>query len=464
MIGKDLDFEEMLRKRTNPNIKDFKMDKKKSLFINPVVPEINRSNGELYIYSLTVGHLWIIESVKLVGYGDFIKDLILFAKEYNTNLLEWNIGQPEEVKLSQLLSKHNMVFERKIVSGINIMEYKEELELLKEKNHPYHTLSRIFHMVKTNSLPEDLLDFSNNLEDELKEKSSIINAIYLALKAAGAVENEEEIIPPQSVIDILKEFSPCMVEKKEMKYYAKVGIENNYFERLPELFSMNWDWLADNEKVIVSKLLYSFKIIKELTYSLFAINGVLAAASTRILFDNYWQSKYLIENNEIQQYKEFALDRMRLHILKRIGKEDVEDIGILMLASNNDLLDPIPIHGDYFKKSAREYAIQLNLKDDYDKYYEYNSEFIHASLTAILSSLMVECANPEHLNHLTISPSSSRYIDAIPHIFDIINAHISLVNDYLGDEILENVELEDYFFKERKSFLVHMESIQNKME
>ncbi|MGO4887990.1 hypothetical protein ACJ2A9_09545 [Anaerobacillus sp. MEB173] len=172
----------------------------------------------------------------------------------------------------------------------------------------------------------------------------------------------------------------------------------------------------------------------------------------------------MIENNEIQQYKEFALDRMRLHILKRTGKEDVEDIGILLLASNNDLLDPIPIHGDYYKKSPREYAIQLNLKDDYDKYYEYNSEFIHASLTAILSSLMVECANPEHLNHLTVSPSSSRYIDAIPHIFGIINAHISLVNDYLGEEILENVELENYFFKERKSFLVHMESMQNKME
>ncbi|MCY8921143.1 DUF5677 domain-containing protein [Bacillus atrophaeus] len=462
MTDRDLEFEEMLRKRTNPNIKDFKFDKKKSLFINPVVPEAKSSAGELYIYSLTVGHLWIIEEVKSLGFGDFIKDLILFAKRNKSDLLEWNISQSEEIELNQLLSKYNTTFERKIVSGMNIMKYKEELELLKEKNHPYHTLSRIFHMVKSNLLPEDILEYSNKLEDELEEKSSIINAIYLGFKAAGAVE--EEVILPKSVIDILKEFSPCMVEKKELKYYAKVGVENNYFERLPKLFSMNWDWLADNEKVIISKLLYSFKIIKELNYSLFAINGVLAAASTRILFDNYWQSKYLIENNEIQQYKEFALDRMRLHILKRTGKEDVEDIGILMLASNNDLLDPIPIHGDYFKKSARDYAIQLNLKDDYDKYYEYNSEFIHASLTAILSSLMVECANPEHLNHLTVSPSSSRYIDAIPHIFDIINAHISLVNDYLGEEILENVKLEDYFFKERESFLLYMESMQNEAE
>ncbi|MGO4887991.1 hypothetical protein ACJ2A9_09550 [Anaerobacillus sp. MEB173] len=223
MTDKDLEFEEMLRKRIYPDIKDFKMYKKKSLFINPVVPEVNRSNGELYIYSLTVGHLWIIESVKSVGFGDFINDLILFAKENNSNLLEWNISKSDEIKFNQLLSKHNMVFERKIVSGINVMKYKEELDLLKEKNHPYHTFSRIFYFIKTNSLPEDILGFSNNLEDELKEKGSIINAIYLGLKAAGVVEDEEEIMPPQSVIDILKEFSPCMVEKKEMKYYAKVG-------------------------------------------------------------------------------------------------------------------------------------------------------------------------------------------------------------------------------------------------
>ncbi|ETB70573.1 hypothetical protein A943_14365 [Bacillus sp. CPSM8] len=83
----------MLRKRTNPNIKDFKFDKKKSLFINPVVPEAKSSAGELYIYSLTVGHLWIIKEVKSLGFGDFIKDLILFAKR--NKVTYWFPGHKE---------------------------------------------------------------------------------------------------------------------------------------------------------------------------------------------------------------------------------------------------------------------------------------------------------------------------------------------------------------------------------
>ncbi|WP_144475933.1 hypothetical protein [Cytobacillus oceanisediminis] len=457
----DKKFEEMLKMRINPDIKDFKMDKKKSLFINPSIPHTNKSYGELYVYSLTIGHLWIIELIKIHGYGEFIKDLIWFAKTNGTNLIEWTITEIEEEEINKLLSKYSLKFDRKIVRGINVLDYENELNLLKEKNHPYHALVRVFHMLKSDLLPENFLDFSGNIEEELREKSPVINAIYLGLNAAGGLD-EEETFPTEEVMDILSEFSPCMVKEREMKYYPKTGIENNYFEDLPILFSRNWDLFGDEESVIISKLLYSFRIIKELTYSLFAVNGILASTSIRILFDNYWQTKYLIENNEVQDYKEFALDRMRLHILKRTGKEDVEDIGIIMLASKNNLLDPIPIHGDYFKKSAREYAIQLNLKEEYDKYYEYNSEFIHASLTAVLSGLMVECTNPEHLSHLTIDPSSSRYINAIPHMFEIINSHISLVNDYLGDNTLENVQLEDYFFTDRKSFLDHMETVYEK--
>lgn len=457
MSNSDMKFEEMIKMRINPNIKDFKMDKKQSLFINPAMPQTNKSSEGMYVYRLTIGHLWIVELIKEQGYGEFLKELVLFSKANSTNLLEWTISEKEEEEINNLLSKYNTKFERKIVPGINVLAYENELNLLKEKNHPYHTLVRIFLMSKTDSLPEDLLDLSGNIEEELLEKSSVINACYSALKFAGMVK-EDEAFPTEEVMDILTEFSPCMVEKQEMKYYPKIGLENDYFEKLPKLFSLHWDWFGDEEKVIISKLLYSFRIIKELNYSLFAVNGILAATSTRILFDNYWQTKYLIENNEVQQYKDFALDRMRLHILKRTGKEDVEDIGILMVASKTDLLDPIPIHGDYFKKSPREYAIQLNLKEEYDKYYEYNSEFLHASLTGVLSGLMVECTNPEHVYHLTVDPSS-RYVNAIPHIFEIINLHISLVNNYLGDNVLENVKLEDYFFTDRKSYLEYMEAL-----
>jgi hypothetical protein len=147
---------------------------------------------------------------------------------------------------------------------------------------------------------------------------------------------------------------------------------------------------------------------------------------------------------------------MRLHILKRSDCTGVSSINDLLSDIEGGILDPIPINSDYFKKSAREYARELDLKDEYDKYYEYNSEFMHASLTAVYSGLMKQCINPEHNRHLTINPSSSSYIDSAKHIFEIVNMHITLVNEYLQEEIVEMFNFNEFFFKNRDEFHASM--------
>ncbi|KUP31877.1 hypothetical protein AU385_13920 [Bacillus halotolerans] len=174
--------------------------------------------------------MWFTEIIKKQGFGELIKELIL---------LEWTISEIPEKEINDLLPKYNLKFERKIIRGINVFDYENELNLLKEKNHPIHALSRVFHVVKTNSLPEDFLNLDGNIEEELTEKSTIINATYLALKMAGKVETEDDIIPNQEVIDIFFKNSPCTVRKQEMKHYAKTSVGFNYFERIPELFSKN---------------------------------------------------------------------------------------------------------------------------------------------------------------------------------------------------------------------------------
>ena len=96
-------------------------------------------------------------------------------------------------------------------------------------------------------------------------------------------------------------------------------------------------------------------------------------------------------------------------------------------------------------KSAREYAIELGIKDDYDKFYEFNSEFIHSSLTAVYSGIMVPCRNPEHNGHLMVKNGGSRLIESVPGIIYILNKHIDLVNTYLDEEILPKLSVETYF-------------------
>ena len=127
----------------------------------------------------------------------------------------------------------------------------------------------------------------------------------------------------------------------------------------------------------------------------------------RTTIDNYWQSLYLIKHNEVEKYREFVHKRMRLHILKRDDGTDV-NINELLREVDDGYFDPIPVNGDYFTKSAREYAIELGIKEDYDKFYEFNSEFIHSSLTAVYSGIMVPCRNPEHNGHLTIKNGGAK--------------------------------------------------------
>ncbi|WP_458785177.1 hypothetical protein [Vallitalea sediminicola] len=80
----------------------------------------------------------------------------------------------------------------------------------------------------------------------------------------------------------------------------------------------------------MSKLLYSMKLIYELGFTLIGLNGILSTFVLRCVFDGYWQSKYLIQNNEVEKYRKFTLDRMRLHILKRTDRSDITNIDELI--------------------------------------------------------------------------------------------------------------------------------------
>lgn len=446
---------------SNPDIKNFCFDKKSRNLIHPwFKSKMNKANP-MYLYSITIGHLWIVDLVKQNGYGDFLFDLFDYAELSLSNLIEWTLSSKQIEAIQGVLTKYNLVYEKKIIKGLDVVKYEEELINLKTKNHPYNILSRYLHMLKIDQFNESGLKVQRgqNIEDFFVNQGSMLNAMYTGFHFGGLVEDEETMDIPEDIQQILFDYSPCMINYEEFRYYPKYAGLIYYITDIMKYFSEHWDWFNNEQEIIIGKLLYSLKIINELNMSHWGINGILSAVSTRILFDNYWQSKYLIINNQIEKYREFTLDRLRLHVLKRTGKKDIEDIDILTIACENGLLEPIPIHGDYFAKSPRDICIGLDLKDEYDKYYEYNSEFIHASFTAVLSGTMLECTNPEHDKHLTIAPTGSRYINSLPHIYEIINMHIELVNNYIGECLIEKLRIEDNTLFCREDFKKHMEEL-----
>lgn len=320
--------------------------------------------------------------------------------------------------------------------------YKDIDEKSKDKDQPLMRLTRLLIMAEL-EMAEQIFDCKKDLKNLLEDEGNIINATYLLVTMTGGEDKVFSKVP-KNFIDLIMNNMNCYHDEYEMKFYPKMDELMNILSMYEQIFEKDWYLIPDDEQVIISKFLYSIQVFKELSISLLGLNGILSAVSTRIMFDNYWQSLYLIKHNEVEKYREFVHKRMRLHILKRDDGTDV-NINELLREVDDGYFDPIPVNGDYFTKSAREYAIELGIKEDYDKFYEFNSEFIHSSLTAVYSGIMVPCRNPEHNGHLTIKNGGARLVESVPGIIYILNKHIDLVNTYLNEEVLPKLSVETYF-------------------
>lgn len=446
---------------SNRIIKEFQFDKHQKALVHPLSPTKKVSSGlSIDVYLITLGHLWIYQLIENNGYDNYLIDLVQLSVEEKNSLLEWDIQLEQEEQIRKILKKYNMDLKKYLDEDFDILNYSEILGKSKDKEHPYHRLTRLLLLGKEGTAQEIFNLGCGNIEDYLIESGTIINSTYLLVEMLAKQNGKSLITIPDFLLDIINKNMECRVEHSELKYYPKSDIIISKLSSIENIFANNWYLIPDDEQVIISKFLYSIRIVKELVVSLLGLNGILSSFVTRTLFDNYWQSRLLIEKNEVTKYREFALDRMRLHILKRSDGDDITRIDDLLSEVDGGVFDPIPINGDYFTKSAREYAIELDIKEDYDKYYEYNSEFIHASLTAVYSGIMARCINPEHDRHLTIHPGGSRLIKSVPHIFEILNKHVELLNSYLDDEIVEKFDIDELFFKDRVEFLENLSKLE----
>lgn len=420
--------EDLLNKLKNEDrvIKQFK--KQGNKLVHPLG---NNTGDEFTIETLddrllTLGHLWLYVLLDDNGYGDYLRDIIKYSIDNKRALFEWELEGKVQEDIVNILDSYNITLKKYLSNDFKLKDYTDIDQKAKDKGLPYLRLTRLL-MMSIGGDAATLFDEKKDLKVFLEDEGSIINAFYIGSMKFNPIKLTD--VAPTEFIDLVKDNMDCYHEKNDMKYYPKFDVIGSLFNNIEDELGKNWYQISDDDQVLISKFLYSIKLFKELCISLLAVNGILSAVVTRIIFDNYWQSLYLVKNNAVEDYRKFVLDRMRLHILKRDDGTDV-NIGELLRATENGIFDPIPVNGDYFTKSAREYAIQLGIKDDYDKYYEFNSEFIHSSLTAVYSGIMTPCSNPEHNGHLTIKRGGARLIESVPGIVYVLNKHIDLINSY----------------------------------
>ena len=325
-------------------IKQFK--KKRGELVHPFSSrEMQVENMGMKISLYTLGHLWLYLLMEEYGYAEYLREVIDYAIRNRNALFEWEIDDAVSRDLSEILGKYNLQFKRYLKDNFAISEYDEIDRKSKNIDEPLLRLTKFLVLAEletAKAIYEDGMDLRSFFEDN----GSIINAFYLQIVMLG---EEQQIVEkvPEWFVDIIQKNMECYYEKSDMKYYPRMEKLFPFLDGYASVFEKEW-YLLDDVQVIVSKFLYSIQVFKELSVSLLGLNGILSAESTRILFDNYWQSKYLIANDKVMEYRDFVLKRMRLHILKRDDGSDV-NIGELFREVKDGIFDLIPVNGDFLQ-------------------------------------------------------------------------------------------------------------------
>ena len=449
---------------TSRLIKEFKVDNSKKSFVHPLFPNKFEGSGEGWnIYLLTLGHLWLYKIIETNGNQIYLNEIIKYAEKKGMTLFEWELTEENKKDISDILNKYNISFEIYLNENFQISNHTEILKQSKDKEHLYHTITRVLFLAKYHDLFQLISESDLEKIVDWEDRQAVINAMVLGLWMSNKQNDIDITAIPEFLFSIIEKNMSCYTEEKQLTHYPNIDYIFNMLSENESDLHEKWYLIPDEEQVLLSKFIYSLRLIKEISINPISLNGILSTFVTRTLFDNLWQSKYLIVENKIDEYRLFALDRMRLHVIKRSDMPEVSNINQLLGEIEGSVFDPIPINGDYFTKSAREYAIQLGLKEEYDKYYEYNSEFIHASLTAVYSGIMCRCNNPEHNMHLTISQRGSAYIDCAKHIFEIANMHIDILNEYFQEDLFVKFEIEKIFFKSYSAYKEFVGEIKKQM-
>ena len=132
------------------------------------------------------------------------------------------------------------------------------------------------------------------------------------------------------------------------------------------------------------------------------------------------------------QYRNYGTGQTALAFLKTSGLDDIPDYidiqKLDMLANEDAWMEFRDIRlGAWANKNLRKMSEEANVKDVYDKYYDWPSGFVHGHWGSIRDSVFSTCLNPLHRFHRVPDPMQvmpSVLIDCCKlgnRILDILN-------------------------------------------
>ncbi len=153
--------------------------------------------------------------------------------------------------------------------------------------------------------------------------------------------------------------------------------------------------------------LFALKILEELKDSP-ATSGILGRSAARTLTELVINITYLTEKNDNELWNNFyfhgqgeAKKTFLKYMRGRTKPAFIELADIWLIANEGRLMEFLDINlGDWDDANLRKRATEVKLKNFYDTYYDWPSNYTHGTWAAIRREVYTPCQNPLHKYHL----------------------------------------------------------------
>lgn len=486
-----------MRNHPYDKLKDHK--RKNGIFKSPV-----NQIGNITLYSwrndCLPEFIWIALILNYYGREDaFLKLSLIFIEIENSSFqfdslqlsYIFSLDKPNQIKFYNIILKYIDV---EVLSPLTIIFNKNQL--FKE----YFIIESFIVEDKLNVLENIVEYYGTNKSDEATDVQYIILTFYFMRKNIHLTEKTREIG------DYLYQYQKTPHVNEEMKKYRPTvrslfgALQHNIYEHHLEFIRLFWRELFkiggcelkygeySNEfemdenfikdikiefqklvienttteledskfNVILGSSVYALKVLNELVECNLR-NKVLGRLSLRIIIEVYIMLKFIHkkENEEHdlwEKYQEYGIGKYKMILIKARELDDFENSHLntdLIDALINEQIDEMFLDVDfrYFENiNIRNKAKDVDEKELYDLYYDYESNYAHGLWGAIRESAMLKCVNPLHLGHNVPDVQLNHSLaDVLPDAIMVFKKLLSFIDDNypLSYEFLSKYEVKN---------------------
>ena len=259
----------------------------------------------------------------------------------------------------------------------------------------------------------------------------------------------------------LLEIGDCKLEYG--RYENEYSIDEAFIEDIKVEFqkliidNMHSELEDTKFNVMIGSSVYALKILNELVECNLR-DKVIGRLSLRIIIEIYIMLKYLNKKADEQldlweKYQEYGIGKYKLILIKVREMDEFENshlnpelLDLLVNEQIDEMFQDVDFRNFDSKTNFRDKAIEVDEKELFDVYYDYESSYAHGLWGAVRESSMLKCVNSLHLGHNVPDVHLKKNLaDVLPDAVNVFKKLLSFIDENypLSEEFLLKYEVKN---------------------